>query len=280
MSDPVQPRNPGLPALLPELDLLRALVERVHRRLTPARSPAEPLRAIPPPRGAQNAPVRPVPAAEPTPWWPSSRPPGFSLTPTPGHTNQTMADEPVRAMAVLVFGLDGERLQRMIDMIASRQSRHRDFKPVFLTDAPDHHPFTRSNLTFEYFARRVFGTGKARDHAPAYRARMSLLARKWGWSATLDLRLETETARIPPPVTTRTSGVEPDHTGDEEWLDKAATEIRSSGLFDETWYRKQYSVPGSVDAVRHYLIEGAARGYDPHPLFDTTYYARQLGRIL
>ena len=33
-----------------------------------------------------------------------------------------------------------------------------------------------------------------------------------------------------------------------------------------------------LDPIDHYLQIGAARGYDPSPLFDTGYYARQMAR--
>ncbi|WP_052664301.1 glycosyltransferase [Nitriliruptor alkaliphilus] len=49
--------------------------------------------------------------------------------------------------------------------------------------------------------------------------------------------------------------------------------IRRSGLFDEVWYRSQLDVGESVDdAVVHFVREGAARGLQPHPLFDPASY--------
>ena len=33
-----------------------------------------------------------------------------------------------------------------------------------------------------------------------------------------------------------------------------------------------------MDPVEHYLTTGAPRGYDPSPLFQTGYYARQMAR--
>ncbi|KKC26966.1 hypothetical protein WP12_05735 [Sphingomonas sp. SRS2] len=61
---------------------------------------------------------------------------------------------------------------------------------------------------------------------------------------------------------------------------EAVTMIRDSGLFDEAWYLGAYAdVAGSgLDPVEHYLTIGAARGYNPHPLFDTGFYARQMAR--
>jgi len=56
--------------------------------------------------------------------------------------------------------------------------------------------------------------------------------------------------------------------------------IRNSGLFDVDFYRARYPdvVESGLDPVDHYLRIGAAKGYDPSPLFDTGYYARQMAR--
>jgi len=65
----------------------------------------------------------------------------------------------------------------------------------------------------------------------------------------------------------------PDPSGD-------ATLIRNSGLFDADYYCARYPdvVASGLDPVDHYLQIGAAKGYDPSPLFDTGYYARQMAR--
>ena len=56
--------------------------------------------------------------------------------------------------------------------------------------------------------------------------------------------------------------------------------IRNSGLFDVEFYCARYPdvAASGLDPVDHYLQIGAARGYDPSPLFDTGYYARQMAR--
>ena len=58
--------------------------------------------------------------------------------------------------------------------------------------------------------------------------------------------------------------------------------VRDSGLLDVDWYRARYpdAAAGGIDPVEHYLTVGAARGYDPSPLFQTGYYARQMVRRL
>ena len=65
----------------------------------------------------------------------------------------------------------------------------------------------------------------------------------------------------------------PDPSGD-------AALIRASGLFDADYYRARYPdvAESGLDPIDHYLRIGAARGYDPSPLFDTGYYARQMAR--
>ncbi|MFD2498000.1 hypothetical protein ACFSTI_02805 [Rhizorhabdus histidinilytica] len=56
--------------------------------------------------------------------------------------------------------------------------------------------------------------------------------------------------------------------------------IRDSGLFDEAWYRATYpdAAASGLDPIEHYLTIGAPQGYDPNPLFDTGFYARQMAR--
>ena len=65
----------------------------------------------------------------------------------------------------------------------------------------------------------------------------------------------------------------PDPTGDADL-------IRNSGLFDQDYYLARYPdvADSGLDPVDHYLRIGAAKGYDPNPLFDTGYYARQMAR--
>lgn len=54
---------------------------------------------------------------------------------------------------------------------------------------------------------------------------------------------------------------------------RSVATIRRSGLFDEAWYREQLGADEQVDdAVEHFVVEGAARGLQPHPLFDPTSY--------
>ena len=90
--------------------------------------------------------------------------------------------------------------------------------------------------------------------------------------------------RVParPPVTTDPVAPAPPAPADEPApdADGDAALIRASGLFDGDWYRATYpdAAASGLDPVTHYLRIGAAKGYNPNPLFDTGYYARQMAR--
>ncbi|ATE64031.1 sulfotransferase family protein [Rhizorhabdus dicambivorans] len=63
---------------------------------------------------------------------------------------------------------------------------------------------------------------------------------------------------------------------------EAVAMIRDSGLFDIGWYLETYpdAASSGLDPIEHYLTVGAAKGYNPNPLFDTGFYARQMARRL
>lgn len=86
-------------------------------------------------------------------------------------------------------------------------------------------------------------------------------------------RMAPEVAIEAEPEATPHIELAPDPSGD-------AALIRNSGLFDADYYRARYPdvVESGLDPIDHYLRIGAARGYDPSPLFDTAYYARQMAR--
>ncbi len=70
----------------------------------------------------------------------------------------------------------------------------------------------------------------------------------------------------------RTGNPAPDETEYGQLADQAAL-VRSSGLFDDAWYREQ--VPDAAAPLTHYLTEGHREGRSPHPCFDTDWYVDQ-----
>lgn len=81
----------------------------------------------------------------------------------------------------------------------------------------------------------------------------------------------------PQPVPTAARPSMPAPTPDRA---EAVAMIRASGLFDEAWYLGTYpdAAGSGLDPIEHYLTVGAPRGYNPSPLFDTGFYARQMAR--
>jgi GT2 family glycosyltransferase len=55
---------------------------------------------------------------------------------------------------------------------------------------------------------------------------------------------------------------------DEQLIDR-------SGLLDPEWYRSQLPEATTSSLSHHYLTQGAAKGLDPNPLFDTSWYLEQ-----
>lgn len=96
--------------------------------------------------------------------------------------------------------------------------------------------------------------------------------RRMGVSAAAD---ETPAVAETPPEPPRQSMPAPTPPHAE-----AVAMIRGSGLFDEAWYLSRYAgvADGGLDPIEHYLTIGAAKGYNPNPLFDTGFYARQMAR--
>jgi hypothetical protein len=52
-----------------------------------------------------------------------------------------------------------------------------------------------------------------------------------------------------------------------------ASILVSSEFLFEPWYKKKYTIPDNIDSVAHYLSVGAAKQYDPNPLFRCSWYA-------
>ncbi len=61
-------------------------------------------------------------------------------------------------------------------------------------------------------------------------------------------------------------------------MHQAIAVLRQTRLFDAAYYLSHHAavVPPGSDAIMHFLWVGAAAGLDPHPLFDTSWYASQM----
>jgi len=210
--------------------------------------------------------------------WPGKTRPRHALTPPPGFATQSLAETSVPTLAVQVFGLAGDTLATIVAMIARRQQETRDFRPVFLTDSADLEPFRRHGFACEHLPAAFYGPAD-RPARFARRARLAALQRKWAFAGTLDLSAAGERPRHARTAVVTQPVDEP--AAEPQALDPAAmiAVIRDSGLFDEAWYLATYPVAAGSDPVRHYLETGAALGYDPSPVFRTTFYVRQMIRL-
>jgi hypothetical protein len=88
---------------------------------------------------------------------------------------------------------------------------------------------------------------------------------------------EEASTHVAPPASPGHEPPRPPQPGDG---DADADLIRASNLFDTDWYLARYPDvrESGLDPVDHYVRLGAARGYDPSPLFNTIHYARQMAR--
>jgi hypothetical protein len=262
-----------------DLDRLRERVELQYhqlatlRRALEARGRSRVVTVVPRlPSRAPSPAVPPVPPADVTPWWPGSEWPVEPLVPTPGLGALSLAGRRIPIIAVIVFGLSGGALEGVVEMIATRQRRSADFKPVFLTDSATFRPFQTRGFVVEYLPRAIYGADPHRLRNARGAARLRLLQAKWDFGAVIDLTRGAKDGPAP--------GRDPSAAGGEapaaapRTLAQKIAAVRASGLFDEAWYVARYAPEG--DPVRHYLTVGAAAGHDPHPLFRTAYYARQM----
>lgn len=256
-----------------QLETLRRVLEARGRSRTVTIEPRLP------PRSSSLA-GEAVPPADVTSWWPGSEWPVEPLVPTPGLGSLSLAGRKTPVIAVIVFGLSGADLEGVVEMIATRQRRSADFKPVFLTDCAVFRPFQARGFVVEYLPRAIYGADPHRLRNARAAARLRLLQSKWDFGATIDLtgdRKETailDAGSAAAATAERAAGaVAPD--APETVAAKVAL-IRESGLFDEDWYVARYAPDGLADPIEHYMTVGAALGHDPHPLFRTAYYARQV----
>jgi hypothetical protein len=232
------------------------------------------------PQRTSSLPADPVPPADVTAWWPGSEWPIEPLVPTPGLGALSLAGRTVPVIAVIVFGLSGADLEGVVDMIATRQRRSGDFKPVFLTDCAAFRPFQARGFVVEYLPRGIYGADPHRLRSARGAARLRLLQAKWDFGAVIDLTGGQKEFVMPdtdPSGSAKAAAAAhaSAHEVPRSVAEKVAL-IRASGLFDETWYAARYAPEDPADPIEHYVTVGAALGNDPHPVFRTAYYARQI----
>ena len=222
------------------------------------------------------------------PWWPAGVLPTRSIEPAPGFGTAGLAGKKLPCTAISVFGRGGENLEWIASLVANSQRERRDFVPVFLSNAVDNRVFHWHGFAFEYFSPNLF---RGLEEALCS-ARYDLIARKWGFSSYLDLGEgagddtressgdEIEQSVMQPAASgalSRQGKVRDGGDGDE--VKSAEVQlIRASGLFDEGWFRSQYSVarrPG-IDPVAYYLDAAISQELNPNPLFHSLFYARQM----
>ncbi|MGD9738414.1 MAG: hypothetical protein AB7S41_02530 [Parvibaculaceae bacterium] len=248
--------------------ITRALGERVGH------GTATTLRPMLPARSTIGR-LDPVPAMESVNWWPASAWPSQPLVPSPGFAALSLAGRTLPVMAVIVLGLAGPALDAVIQTISARQRRALDFKPVFLTSSSDFTPFRILGFAFEYLPQAIYGAAPHARPTPRAAARMKLLQQKWEFDSVIDLTPRSAGGEAPDPspaAPTERGGIQ----AMPETLEERAALIRDSGLLDAAWYRATYPEVGGADPALHYLTKGAAKGYDPSPVFLTAYYARQM----
>jgi hypothetical protein len=132
---------------------------------------------------SQHPKRRPAPA--PDAWWPAAPvPPREPLTAPVGHECFSLADSIHEVVGVSVMGLRGVDLDRVVGAVAEEQLKTKNFRPVFLTDAPDVPPFVSRGYAFEYFSRfrdYLASSDDSRNQEP----RREVLAAKWGFERIL-----------------------------------------------------------------------------------------------
>jgi hypothetical protein len=127
-------------------------------------------------------------------------------------------------------------------------------------------------------ARRAAAALYALRHPPRPLAAQGRLAR-WRRAALLRLGAGGEARLL------ADNGLWP-----EDHLDSAIAYVRRRAdpaarpavLFDQDWYLRHYPDAASYGRapLTHYLLHGAARGVDPHPLFSTPWYLTRNGEAL
>lgn len=113
--------------------------------------------------------------------WPRAMQAGSPLVPTPGLSNLTMSADNLPVVGISVCGFGRDDLEKVVELVASRQASEAEFIPVFLTNSFDTDVFRRYGFVFEYFPmspgqRKLDGTTDWGEYA---KERLTLVKRKY-----------------------------------------------------------------------------------------------------
>jgi len=113
---------------------------------------------------------------------------GFEpLDPNPGWKCLSAQHAPVR-LGFLLFGMEHDRIEQIVQKVEQRQLRQRDFIPIFVTDSTDFGPFRTRGYVFEHIpAAIVQSPGNRRAERRYLRRRLELIKSKWGIGELVDL---------------------------------------------------------------------------------------------
>ncbi len=178
-------------SLAAELSQLRERLETAHRRLEILHERLRTSGSESQPRVVElhreqagrrrHGRPEPLPARAAESVWPIMRLDPPPLQPTPGSANLTLTGLGVPAVGFSVCGFGRAELERLVTLVARKQTVDRNFVPVFLTDVMAAEVFRRHRYVFEYFpaagaARDLAGTESWQDYA---RRRLALIKRKY-----------------------------------------------------------------------------------------------------
>jgi hypothetical protein len=139
------------------------------------------------------------PVASPDPWWPTEPVrPATPLAAHVGHNLLSLSEHITDTVGVSVMGLRGADLENVVASVAGEQAKNKNFKPVFLTDAPDFLPFVSRGYSFEHLS--TFRDYLAPDGKEAREARRADLSAKWGLTQIVDRDDNRGVSRDYPPV--------------------------------------------------------------------------------
>jgi hypothetical protein len=133
--------------------------------------------------------------------------------------------------------------------------------------APLEDPIDLAVARQQDYIRRASGEIAEARHA------IQALKNSWSWKLTAPLRWAMESAQV-------SMGLLENPSRLGRYL-QFASELRSSGLFDERYYRDNYAPTpwARINPVLHYLLRGTDEGANPNELFDVAYYVSRYPEV-